>query len=68
MADIKATEGLTEHEIHRAAMRISWSMVGEELADLKEMYADQPNINIALVYCAAKTFLKMSNSDWRYWV
>jgi hypothetical protein len=60
---IRGDQGITEDMIVRAAHRICMSVAGHELADLKEHYSAYTNLNLALLYCAAKTYLKIQALD-----
>jgi hypothetical protein len=54
---VQPHQGISENEIVRAASRLSWSIDGDGLSDLREMYSNRPEVNVTLLYCAAKTYL-----------
>jgi hypothetical protein len=58
---VRADQGLSEDMIASAATRLSFSLPGEGLVDLREMYAHRPEVNTTLLYLAAKTYLEIEN-------
>lgn len=59
-------EGLTEREIIRVAHRLSYSLPGEGLSDIRAMYQAEGKDpgKATLSYVAAKTYLTMSEKQY----
>ena len=62
---IRGDVGITENMIRLAATRLCYSLPGEGPNDVRELITHQPEIDAALLYCAALTFLKIQARDFR---
>ena len=62
---IQGDVGITEDMIVSAAQRLSFSLPGQGPSDLRELFSHQPEVNTALLYCAALTFLKIQARDFK---
>jgi hypothetical protein len=62
---IQGHVGITEDMIVRAANRISFSLPGEELADLRAAHEGDTDIDVTMLYCAAKTYLSVRARDFK---
>jgi hypothetical protein len=60
---IQGDVGITEDMVALAAQRLCYSLPGEGPKDVRDLVSHQPEIDAALLYCAALAYLKIQARD-----